>query len=216
MRASNSSISAFRNRSISLPDMGPFASLIFLLVGFYMLSGHFRWPDEGVVPESQMAYSTPQSGCHLSECCGAVIGLGATNQRSFSTSPLIQATTILIVAQKHGIELTPAQIASLKNLAFLATNVENLAELLSLSEFERNKKLRDQAITPLSECQLMECIATAKEQATQRWHMSLCLYLQIDANTKMRQFEQLTDMLQGLGDNRFKLMTLAKRRSDFN
>lgn len=62
----------------------------------------------------------------------------------------------------------------------------------------------------------MECIATAKEQTLTTWRKPLYLYLQIDANTKMGQFEHLTDMLQTLGNNRFNLMTLSKRRDDFN
>lgn len=196
--------------------MGPIASLVFLLVGFYMLAGHFKWPDESVVTEGDMAYSTPEYGCHLYDCCGAVIGLGANNQRSFSTSSAVQAATIQAVAQRHGVTFTPSQIASLKDLPFLATNVENLPALLSLTEFERSKRIRNQAITPLSEQQLMECIATAKTETNTRWRKPLYMFLQIDANTKMGQFERLTDMLQTLGNNRFNLMTLSRRRDDFN
>ena len=61
-------LSLRRNRmwGISLPDMAPFAGVVFLLVCFYMMTGKFKYGEEGLVTLEQLP-KTSSWHCRIPE-----------------------------------------------------------------------------------------------------------------------------------------------------
>jgi len=196
-------------RSVSLPDLAPFAGLIFLIVGFYALTSRFKGPELGVVPNDQLPYSVTHA-C-IPENMEAVVSLGTTNQLSFAvTHPETQAAAIRQVASRHGITFTPAQSAELKTLSFLRTDVENLPKLLSLPMYQRNRPAELSKLSPLSEQQLLECVVAAKTSAATLTHKPVYISFKVDSEVKTPQIERLIALLQTKGINRFNLQTQYK------
>ena len=202
----NPALGRSRKQVLSLPDMAPFASVVFLMVCFYMLTGHFKTPEEGIVSNEDLpllriaCWRTPVNS-------EAVICLNSKNQFSFSSSPAIQTDAIQKVALQHGIQLTPPQLARLKALPFLATTVENLPELLSLQDYQYRRAMELSKRKPLSEQQLIECMIAAKASAKELTHKPIYTCLKIGSEVKMLHAERLFDLLQAHDIHRFLLKT---------
>ena len=208
--ASHTTLRAGRNRNcgISLPDMAPFAGVVFLVVCFYMVAGRFKVADEGLVNLEQLPAS--QISACLHDNTNTIISLTADKKLSFSvTSRTIQLAAIQQVAAKHGISFTDAQVVALKTIPFLATDVENLPVFLSLPDDKRTTTIESRKLGPLSWQQLAECIVAAKASAKEEHH-SIYSSLNVHSEASMASVEQLTDLLQAIGINRFSLLTQMK------
>ncbi|WP_460607572.1 hypothetical protein [Hymenobacter terrigena] len=199
--------------------MAPFAGLFFLLVGFYMLTGHFKQTgngtDTGIVALEQLP-AIPFS-CYKpldpNGFGGCVISLNARNQFSFAlpgTDQNFQSKVINQVALQHGVELTASQLTELHSLPFLAYDVEQLPVLLAVPSWERQKQIESGLFGQLSKNQLADCIAATQTLAPKILQRPVYFYLKIQANVESWQFYSLTDLLQTRGINRFNLLTKAR------
>ncbi|MGI4885213.1 MAG: hypothetical protein ACRYFR_09670 [Janthinobacterium lividum] len=200
-----------RRQGLSTLDMAPFASLIFLIVCFYPLTGSWRGPGSGLVAvdrlpgNSAVCWSTP-------DFC-AVIGLNQANQLSFSVPYSIkdiQTETIKQVALQHKIIFTASQLAKLRTIPFLATTVQRHPQFLDLTAIQRHESIRLGTISPLNETQFAECVTTAKKVSMTLERRNLHLMLNIDADTEAAKVMHLINLLQTAGINRFELSTQKK------
>ncbi|WP_210521435.1 hypothetical protein [Hymenobacter terricola] len=203
------------SRSISVPYIAPFAGLLFLLVFPFVLSGEMRRPATGVATDEQLPSSH-------AECCsdrgnfGAVIGLNDAGHLSFAMpeSPgKWQAIVIARVAVRHGMTLTVAQVATLQELPYLATDIRALPQLLALTASERNRLLQSGSFSILTPAQFSECLAEARQLLKEN-NLPYYVGIKIDADASMRQVFSLTDLLQAQGINRFQLITQRQRWSE--
>jgi biopolymer transport protein ExbD len=198
-----------RNRDISLPDMGPFAGVVFLVVCFYMLAGRFRHKEDGIVSDAKLPYSTTY--CGPPENIDLIISLNAQNKLSFGVSSKpVQIAAIQKVAARHGIGFSDSQLTALKAAPFLATDVESMPAFLSLPEYQRIKSVEQQKLSRLSEKQLLECIVAAKASAQTLYRMPVYTCLKIESDANMVHVEHLIDLLQRHGINRFNLKTQSE------
>ncbi|MBF9223632.1 ExbD/TolR family protein [Hymenobacter ruricola] len=195
---------ARKNHGVSLPDMAPFAGLVFLLVGFYMLTGSFRQEAVGAVPIERVPHS--DSYACLPDNLEASISLTAKNELSFGVqSRQVQAAAILAVASRHGISFTESQLTTLQKMPFLSTDVEHLPALLSLPAYQHKQAVEWQKMHPLSMQQLMECMMASEVAAQSMFHLPIYCRLILDSEAKMPHVELLIDRLQAQGINRFNL-----------
>lgn len=200
------------NRSFPLPDMGPFAGLLFLLICPIMLSGEMRMPAVATVADEQLPLSHPQSVCGMREPFGSVIGLDSNNRLSFAmpeTSKEFQVVVLNKVAGSHGMQLTASQLTTLKNLPFLATDIQQLPQTLALPSLQRDRLLQSGKFGSLSQAQLAECITAARTLLKQN-NKFYYIGIKIDAEAKMSHVISLTDLLERQGINRFQLITRYK------
>jgi hypothetical protein len=211
--------SSVRSRGIALPDMAPFAGLIFLLVCFYLLAGQFKQTgdgaDTGIVALEQLP-ATPFS-CYKpldpNGFGGCVISLNAANHFSFAlpgTGQSFQAKVIEQVAIQHGIRFTPPQLAQIQSLPFLACDVEQLPILLTIPAREGQKLIEEGVLGHLSKKELGECIAATRKLAPKLMRWQVYFYLKVHADAKTPHFYDLTDLLQAQGINRYNLLTQAR------
>lgn len=196
-----------RSGSISLPDMAPFAGLVFLYVCFCLLTTRPKQSDLGLVSNER----TPRSEtlyCKLGDNNEAVVSLTIKQQLTFAvTSPEVQAAAIQQVALQHGVPFTQAQLTELKTVAYLRTDVENLPRFLSLPAYQRNRLTELISLSSLSENELMECIVAAKASAMTTMHKPIYLSLNIDSEASATHVEHLLDLLQAQGIHHFNLRT---------
>ena len=198
-------------RGLSLPDMAPFAGLIFLIVVFYALSSSFKRTEFGIVSNDQLPFSEIRNRGKIPENCTAITSLDTENQLSFAVDcPAIQSVAIQQVALQHGVNLTFSQKAELKTLPFLATAVENLPELLSLHGYQYRQVIELNSRAPLNEQQLAECLAAAKSCTKTLLHTPIYFAFKISPEVRMAHVIQLFDLHQSLGINRFTLLTQGK------
>ncbi|MDQ2768950.1 MAG: biopolymer transporter ExbD [Bacteroidota bacterium] len=192
-----------RKRGFSLPDMAPFAGLLFLLVGFYALTTQFKAPRLGNVALEELP-RCENSAC-LPENAEAVIGLDTAGHYSFSLSgPAFQAVTIQKVAAAYGIAFSNSQRSNLNRLDYLDVDMRELPAILDATAYQqlfRSKKTRQ----PLSENQLAACVTTAKRVIQSLAHKSTYVSLLIHADTKASSVMHLIAILQNQGINRFNL-----------
>lgn len=195
--------------------MAPFASLVFLVVCFYPLTGNFRGPESGLVAidrlpgNSAVCRHTPD----LDYC--AIIGLNKANQLSFSVpsnypDKEIQTAAIKQIALQHKIVFTASQLAKLRTIPFLAIPVQQLPHFLNLTAVQRHESIRLETIDPLSEAQLAECVTAAKKLTMTLERRNLYFMLNIDVDTEASKVMHLIDLLQTAGINRFDLATQMK------
>ncbi|MGY3090442.1 hypothetical protein ACVWYF_003497 [Hymenobacter sp. UYAg731] len=193
---------------IVLPNLAPIACVIFLLITPFILSGRLRMPATAVVSDEQLPF-THWKCCYDREAFGSVIGLSHENRLSFSMpeSPKeFQGTVIARVAALHEIRFTPAQITSLEDLPFLATDVQQLPKFLALPDLQREKLTRMGKFGTLSKTQLSECIVAAR-QVMKEHHQSYYIGIKIDSETNMSHAFSLTDLLATQNIHRFHLNT---------
>ncbi len=203
------------SRSISVPDVAPFAGLLFLLIFPFILSGEMRWPATGVVTDEQLPSSH-------TECCsdrgafGTVIGLNFAGQLSFAMpeSPSEwQSIVVARVAAHYGITFTAAQVAALKELPYLATSIQALPQMLALTASERKQRLQAGSFSVLTPAQFSECLTEARQLLKEN-NLPYYIGIKINADASMRQVFSLTDLLQSQGINRFLLITQSQRWSE--
>jgi hypothetical protein len=199
--------SSVRSRGIELPDMGLFAGLVFLLLTFYLLTSRFKGSEVGIVCREQVPYSS--NACsNYPENNEVLICLNTNQLLSFSvTSPAIQLAAIKLVAEQHGIRMTPDQLAALETVPFLQTNVENLPGFLSLPIYQRSKLAELKKLAPLSERQMLECIIAAKVTAKALTQTPVYTSLRIASEVQMSHVQRLFDLLETRGIHRVNLQT---------
>lgn len=204
------------NRRASQPDMAPFVCVLLLLVGFSTIITRFRGQETGVVTDAQLPFSS--AICWPPDAYESIISLNSSGQLSFAVPDFEknlyaapsgiwsgQATIIQRVALRHGIVFTPAQTVQLQTMPFLATDVEQLPWLLSLSCSQRNEFISLGKIKPLSKKQLSECVTACKNFAANTLLRQVYFSLRIDSKTRTSQVMSLIDLLQTDGINRFNL-----------
>lgn len=206
MTHTNTKAGSSKRQGIVLPDMGLFAVLILLLLAFYLLTSRFE-EKVGIVRREQVPYSS--NACsNYPERDEALVCLSTNQHLSFSvTSPAIQAAAIKLVAERHGIRMTPDQLTALGTLPFLQTNVENLPSFLSLPTCRRSKLAELEKLAPLSGSQVLECVIAAKLSAKSLTHMPLYISLRIASEVQMLHVQRLFDLLQSQGIHRVHLQT---------
>ena len=185
--------------------MAPFAGLIFLLICFYLLTNQFRQTESNVRTES-----LPFSKTHacIPENDEVTISLTHENHLSFAVnSRKAQAMAIQQVAQRHKINITPEQVLELEKIPCLQTDVENLPRYLALPAYERNRSTHNRQFSPLSEQQLVECVASAKKAVQTLYLKPMYVSLRIDAETKAGNVNHLLELLETNGYHRFLLRT---------
>ena len=198
-------------RGISLPDMAPFAGVIFLAVCFYALTTQFKELQIGNVAIEKL----PHSKIHpcMPENTELVIGLDAAGHYSFSVaSPLFRTTTIQKVAAKQGIVFSDSQLSNLNQLDYLDIPVQELPAILNKPSYEQKFHLAGKR-SLLSEREMLECLITSKRVVQSLAHKPSYVSLLIDAETNCGKVMMLFDSLQGQGINRFNLKTQDDQRS---
>lgn len=197
--------------NISLPDMAPFAGVIFLLVCFFTLTTQFKEPRIGNVAIEKL----PHSRIHpcMPENTESVIGLDTAGHYSFSVeSPLFQTTTIQKVAAKQGIVFSKLQLSKLNQLDYLDISIQELSAILNKPSYEQEFHLVGKQ-PMLSEKEMLECLITSKRVVQSLAHKPIYVSLLINAETKCARVMQLFESLQGQGINRFNLKTQDDQRS---
>jgi biopolymer transport protein ExbD len=211
MISAQARILASRTRlwSAEVPLMLPFASLVLLLAGLFLLVYYVPQPAGGLVRTEQrpfniVMYCSPPDNPH-----DAVISLTRQNRLSFSltNSQKLQAAAINQVAARHGVKLTSSQRAALETLPFLATDVRQLPAVLALPAAKRDQLIYSGAYNTLSKTQLNECITAAKEVVAKATYTRVYVGLNIDTDTKAAQVMSLIHSLQDVDVNRFNLLT---------
>ncbi|MEL5994227.1 biopolymer transporter ExbD [Hymenobacter segetis] len=198
-----------KHRGILLPEMAPFAGLIFLLVCFYLLTNQFRQHVASNVRIESLPFSTTRA-C-FPENNEAIVSLTRENQLAFAVdSREAQTLAIQKVAQQHKISFTVNQLNRLADLPYLATNIENLPRLLSLASDPNHFSHQSQAFPPLSEQQLVECVSSAKSAVQTLYHKPIYLSLRIDAEVTTGHVSRLLERLETSGFHHLRLHTQYK------
>jgi len=213
MNSTRESPDSSRNgkRGISMPDMAPFAGVVFILSLFYMSTGRFRSLETGIVKLEQLVAHTPISCSKgIDSNNSMIISLNTKNQLSFAVPAFdgkVQAEIFRRVASIHHVNLTKPQIDALATLPFLAVNARELPAFLNLSPVERLQMLQYGMDETLDSLQLVECIKMSRVVARQNHRYGPFVYLQIDAEVRMPQVERLIALLNAQEINRFILLT---------
>ncbi|MFD1466830.1 hypothetical protein ACFQ48_01235 [Hymenobacter caeli] len=202
-----------RYQGLSMPDMAPFASLIFIIVCFYPLTGRLKGPESGLVADDRLPGNS--AVCWHTPEHNAVVSLNQANELSFSgpntySNTETQTAAIKQVASQHKIVFTASQLAELRTIPFLATTVQQLPQFLDLAAVQRHEAIRLGDIGPLSEAQLIECVTAAKKLSITLERKNLYFTLNIDVDTKASNVMHLISLLQTAGINRFDLATQMK------
>jgi biopolymer transport protein ExbD len=208
MTATQARINANRTRGISVPTMVPFASLVLLLAGLFLLPGRIEKPEEGVVPLKRLPLLSGIS-CSPDNKYGAVVSLNQRDQLSFALrdDKKLQAAIINQVAKYHGVVLNSVQLAALEAQPFLAVDVRQLPQFLALSAPHRKASIHTGTFTSLNLTQVAECITVAQKRVALERQQPVYVSLKIDADASAARVMQLIHFLQDLGINRFNLVT---------
>lgn len=198
-------------RGISLPDMAPFAGVIFLIVCFFALTTRFRGPQIGNVTIEELPYGKIHP-C-MPENTELVIGLDTAGYYSFSVAaPLFQTTTIQQVAAKQSIVFSESQLSKLNQLDYLDIPIQELSTILNKPNYVQEFHLVDKR-PALSEREMLECLITSKKVVQSLAHKPSYVSLLIDAETNCARVMHLFESLQSQGLNRFNLKTQNDQRS---
>ena len=196
-----------RNRGIALPDMVPFASLIFLLLLLFLPNVRILGSDPGIVQSNNLPQSFERGCGKITEANGVIISLDTLNRFSFAvTSSKLQAVAIQRVAGHYGIQFTALQQEAASAIPYLSTSVTTLAEFLSQPVYERVKPSKNFGF--LTEQQLFDCVTATRNINTILGFHHLHTWLRIDANVKATRVAQLLDSLQVRGSQGFFLSTI--------
>ena len=190
-------------QGISLPDMTPFAGVIFLLVCFYAITTQFKAPKIGNVALDELPYCSGSS-C-LPENAEAVIGLDANGRYSFSLSgPLFQSITIQKVAATQGITFSALQRSKLSQIDYLDVDIRALPAVLD-RQSDKQFSLLSRKLHPLGEKQLVACLMTSKKVIQTLVHKPSYVALLIHTETSASKVMHLIGLLQEQGINRYNL-----------
>ena len=122
--------------------------------------------------------------------------------RYVGIAPKVQAAAIQAVAYQEGIRLSAQQLIELESLPFLATDVTELPQLLSLP-YNRQTQLADLAgFKPISEDQLIACAVAAREFNKKLFKRPITISLRIETEAKSGKTLQVIDKLQSVGFER--------------
>jgi biopolymer transport protein ExbD len=211
MRFSKSKTHLDGRNNISLPDMAPFAGVIFLVVYFFALTTQFKEPRLGNVATEKLPYSKIHT-C-MPENTELVIGLDTAGHYSFSVAaPIFQTTTIQKVAAKQGIVFSESQLSNLNQLDYLDIPIHELPAILTKPRYKQESHMAGKQ-PALSEREMLECLITSKRVVQSLAHKPSYVSLLIDGETSCARVMQLFDSLQGQGLNRFNLKTQNDQRS---
>ena len=186
-----------------LPKMAVYASCLMLPVLFWLYHYGSQQTRMGIISNQNLPIT------HTIACKGpnefAVISLNEQGQFAFSVlgvAPKVQAAAIQAVAYQEGIRLSAQQLIELESLPFLATDVTELPQLLSLP-YNRQTQLADLAgFKPISEDQLIACAVAAREFNKKLFKRPITISLRIETEAKSRKTLQVIDKLQSVGFER--------------
>ena len=190
-------------KGLSLPDMTPFASVLFLMVCFYAITTQFKAPRIGNVALEELPYRSGSS-C-LPENAEAIIGLNTNGRYSFSLSgPMFQSITIQKVAATQGITFSTLQRSKLSQIDYLDVDIRVLPAVLD-RQSDKQFSLLSRKLHPLGEKQLVACLMTSKKVIQTLVHKTSYVSLLIHAETSASKVMHLIGLLQKQGINRYNL-----------
>ena len=178
-----------------LPKMAVYASCLMLPVLFWLYHYGSQRTGMGIISNQNLPIT------HTIACKGpnefAVISLNEQGQFAFSVllgvAPKVQAAAIQAVAYQEGIRLSAQQLIELESLPFLATDVTELPQLLSLP-YNRQTQLADLAgFKPISEDQLIACAVAAREFNKKLFKRPITISLRIETEAKSGKTLQVID-----------------------
>ncbi|WP_310395152.1 hypothetical protein [Hymenobacter sp.] len=102
------------------------------------------------------------------------------------------------MAALYGVTFTPLQLEALATLPFLAAEVRQLPDFLTLPRYQRDKLLELGENNTLSKEQLAECINVAQD-AAQDANQNFLFFLKIDSEVGALQAMRLVELLQKQG-----------------
>lgn len=187
--------------------MAPAAGMALALVGLLLLAANPRWPSHAVIALEALPHSGAGGPCLLFDGPSVLIGLDTKGHFSFATESNLQAAVLQEVSKKHHIVFSDFQLAKLKALPFLSTNVEKLSIDLAASGPANLTIGSTQPSYLLTESQLAECTKTAKYIAPSVTGGPVYFSLLIDAETGTSKVMHLLTLLREHGINRFILRT---------
>src|SRR6476661_7293963 len=197
-------------RGVSLPDMAPFAGIVFTVACFYLGTSSFKTPAQALVKLEQQPSSTWVRHGKRGESPLVTIGLNQLNQVSFAADRAIQQVVIGQLMRQHGITLNAAQLSRLQDLPYLATDIQKLPKLLALPGWQQQRQFLTGQPNSLTEAQLVQRIATTLALMQSHSYGYLRINLSIDAQVPASLVLRITDLLQAQGINRFYLSSQGK------
>ncbi|MET4073746.1 hypothetical protein [Hymenobacter sp. UYCo722] len=190
-------------KGLSLPDMTPFAGVLFLMVCFYAISTQFKEPRIGNVALEELPYRSGSSCLH--ENAEAAIGLNTDGRYSFSLSgPMFQSITIQKVAATQGVTFSALQRSKLSQIDYLDVDIRVLPAVLD-RQSDKQFSLLSRKLYPLEEKQLVACLMTSKKVIQTLVHKNSYVSLLIHAETSASKVMYLIGLLQKQGINRYNL-----------
>ena len=174
-----------------------------LTVLFWLYKYGSQLTEMGIVPNQRLPITTTIACKGPTEF--AVISLNEKGQFAFSVSevsPKVQAAAIRTVAYQHGINLDAEQLTELESLPFLATDVNELPQLLSLPYNRRSQLMELAKFKPISEDQLVACAVAARQFNRELFKRPITISLRIDTEAKSGKVLQIIDKLQSQGFER--------------
>ena len=205
MTFAKSRVNSGRNRRILLPNMAPFAGVIFLTVCFYAITTRFKTPALGNVAIEELPHRNGSSCVHLPENSESVIGLDTAGHYSFYVDgPLFQTATIQKVAATYGIVFSASQLSTLSQIEYLDADIRELPAILERPAYQRRFRFAGKQI-PLGEEQLLACVITSRSVIQSLIHKPCYVALLINSETTASKVMHLIDVLQARGINRFIL-----------
>lgn len=193
-----------RRPCLHLPAMAPFASLLFIVGCFFLLTAAPKTPLNGLVRLEETPYR-PCGGClYGPDHAQLYVCLTSAGRLSFAVSEMnLQLASLAEVYQKYGIALSAKSVANLNALPFAATKRTSAAALLSSVESNQ----ADTAAYPLTEAQLLDCVTSSRRLSPKLTGMPSGVYLVVNAQTKASRVLRLFQLLQQREITRFYLLT---------
>ena len=186
-----------------LPKMAVYANCLMLPVLFWLYHYGSQRTGIGIISNQNLPIT------HTIACKGpnefAVISLNEQGQFAFSVlgvAPKVQAAAIQAVAYQEGIHLSAQQLIALESLPFLATDVTELPQLLSLPYNRRTQLVELAKFKPISEHQLIACAVAARKFNKKLFRRPITISLRIETDAKSGKALQLIDELQSAGFER--------------
>jgi len=185
------------------PDMGPFASLFFVVSCFFLLTSTLQVPPRGLVRLEATPYLTGSECFNIPDHTQIHVCLTSKGLLSFASSNSATQWAILEeVCKKYGVSLS----ASLAALPFVAVKLERLSAIPSYSRSTKNR-LENTVADALTTTQLLDCVAASRRLSPQVTGRPTIIYLSIDSQTNARLVMKLLHLLEQKGINRLQLLT---------
>ena len=181
----------------ALPKMAIYAGCLMLTVLFWLCKYGSQLTEMGIIPNQRLPITNTVACKGPTEF--AVISLNEKGQFAFSVSevsPKVQTAAIRTVAYQHGINLDAEQLTELESLPFLATDVNELPQLLSLPYNCRSQLVELAKFRPISEDQLIACAVATLKFNRELFKRSITISLRIDTEARSGKVLQIINELQ--------------------